>query len=213
MSRPRVLKAGPEGNAAAAECIRSGGVVVYPTETVYGIGADPRNIAAVERVISLKGREATKGIILLVRGEAGLGDLVQNVSDDALILMRAFWPGPLTLVFSARPGLPPSLLPPEGTAALRASDCPVCVELLDRVDGPITSTSANRSGHPPALSADQALDTIGADVDLILDGGPASTPVPSTLVDVTVSPPRLLREGPISILAVTRALGLSANTT
>ncbi len=207
MKADRILQAGPEGIAAAAECIRSGGVVVYPTETVYGIAVDPANPAAVDRAYGLKGRDARKGLILLVRGMADVDHLVSRVSDDAHSLIRAFWPGPLTLVFRAGDGLPPSLPAPDRTVALRASGSPLCASLVAAVAGPVTSTSANRSGHPPALSANEALNAFGDEVDLILDGGPASNPVPSTLVDLTVSPPSVLREGPISAEAVARILG------
>jgi L-threonylcarbamoyladenylate synthase len=120
--------------------------------------------------------------------------------------MQAFWPGPLTLVLPARPDLPARLLGGGASVALRVSDSAVCRALADRAGGPITSTSANRSGRSPALSAADAASALGPDVDLVLDGGPAPDPKPSTLVDLTVSPPAVLREGRIPEADILRAL-------
>jgi L-threonylcarbamoyladenylate synthase len=206
MTACRILPAGPDGISAAADRIRSGGVVVYPTETVYGIGADPFDRSAVDRVFSLKGRDASKGLILLLRGEQDLDRLVDPVPDCGRRLMRAFWPGPLTLVLPARPELSPDLLGGLPTVAVRVSDNRVCRALAERVGGPITSTSANRSGCPPATSAEEAAAALGADVDLILDGGPAPDDTPSTLLDLTQSPPAVLRAGRITETDIRRTL-------
>ena len=206
MTGPRILRADAGGITDAAECIRSGGVVVYPTETVYGIGVDPFNTAAVQRVFTIKERDLSKGMILLLRDEGDLSLLVESVTPDARHLMRAFWPGPLTLVFAARPELLPALLGGRSTVAVRVSDNVVCRELTDRAGGAITSTSANRSGCPPALSAAEAVAGLGPDVDVVLDGGEATDPRPSTVVDMTTNPPTVLREGRISTSDIERLL-------
>lgn len=211
MQRAPILTTDDPGIVRAADRIRSGGVVVYPTETVYGLGADPFNPVAFERIFSLKGREAEKGLILLIRGRPDLDALVANIPRTAEVLMDAFWPGPLTLVFPASPSLPEHLPGSSPTIALRMSDAPVASALLRHVGGPITSTSANLSGQPPARSAGEALDTLGGDVDLILDGGTAPDSRPSTLVDVSVPHPRVLRPGRIAETDINRVLALESD--
>ncbi len=206
MERAPILTADEPGIVQAADLIRSGGVIVYPTETVYGLGADPFNHHAFDRIFSLKGRETEKGLILLIRGRQDLDALVADIPRSAEILIREFWPGPLTLVFPAAPGLPEHLTRPASTIALRMSDAPVASALLHHVGGPITSTSANRSGKPPARSARQAADVIGHRVDVILDGGESSDPRPSTLVDVSGRRPKILRPGRIPEAKIHRAL-------
>lgn len=194
-----------------ADCIRSGGVVVYPTETVYGIGADPSNPSAFERIFSLKGRETEKGLILLIRGGQDLDALVANVPRAAEVLMDVFWPGPLTLVFPASPDLPDHLLGSTSTIALRMSNAHVAGSLLQLAGGPVTSTSANLSGRPPARSAQDAADVLGDRVDLILDGGTAPDSRPSTLVDVSGPNPRILRPGRIAETDINRVLRLNSD--
>ena len=206
MERAPILTADKPGIVQAADRIRSGGVVVYPTETVYGLGADPFNPSAFDRIFSLKGRETDKGLILLIRGREDLDALVADISLAAESLIREFWPGPLTLVFPAAPGLPEHLTEIASTIALRMSDAPVANTLLHHVGGPITSTSANRSGQPPARSPRQAADLIGHRVDVILDGGESADPRPSTLVDVSGRRPKILRPGRIPEAKIHRAL-------
>lgn len=211
MQRAPILTADEPGIVRTADRIRSGGVVVYPTETVYGLGADPFNPVAFERIFSLKGREAEKGLILLIRGRRDLDALVADIPRNAEALMHAFWPGPLTLVFPASPNLPDHLPGSTSTIALRMSDAPVASTLLQHAGGPITSTSANRSGLPPARSAREAFDDLGRNVDLILDGGTAPDSRPSTLVDVSVPHPRILRPGRIAEVDINRVLRLKSD--
>lgn len=211
MRRAPILTTDDPGIVRTADRIRSGGVVAYPTETVYGLGADPFDPVAFERIFSLKGREAEKGLILLIRGRRDLDTLVADVPQEAEVLMDAFWPGPLTLVFHASPSLPDHLLGFTSTIALRVSDAPIASALLRLVGGPITSTSANLSGQPPARSAGEALDALGGDVDLILDGGTAPDSRPSTLVDVSVPHPRILRPGRVAETDIDRVLSLKSD--
>ena len=189
----------PQNIQRAAERIKNGGLIAYPTETVYGLGADPYRGEAVQKIFTAKGREETKGIILLIRGATDLATLVRAVSPTAQTLIRTFWPGPLTLVFKARPDLPSALLGGRDTIALRHSSSPIAAQLLAALGGPLTSTSANRSGTPPARSAYDAQNALGDRLDLILDGGPSASETPSTLVDVSADRALLLREGAVSV--------------
>ncbi len=207
MAQAPILPADTVGIARAAEQVRAGGIIVYPTETVYGLGADPFNADALSRIFSIKGRDAAKALIVLIRGQDDLNTLAVEVPQKAQRLTEAFWPGPLTLVFRARPGLPEQLLGAGSTIALRASDASAAQTLLDHLCGPITSTSANRSGDPPVRSAAEAAETLGDRIDLILDGGPAPDARPSTVVDVSTGQANVLREGRISTEAVYRVLG------
>lgn len=183
----------------AADIIKNGGLIAYPTETVYGLGADPHNAEAIQKIFTAKGRAEDKGIILLIRGVDDLSALVRLVSPTAQILIEAFWPGPLTLVFRANRDLSPALLGGRNTVALRHSSSSIATELLTALGGPLTSTSANRSAEPPARSASEVENTLGDHLDLILDGGLSDSTLPSTLVDVSADSAILLREGAISV--------------
>lgn len=194
-----IIPSTPQNIQRAAERIKNGGLIAYPTETVYGLGADPYRGEAIQKIFVAKGREETKGIILLIRGATDLATLVRAVSPTAQTLIRAFWPGPLTLVFEARPELPPALLGGRGTIALRHSSSPIAAQLLTALGGPLTSTSANRSGTPPARSAYDVQNALGDHLDLILDGGPSANATSSTLVDVSADRAVLLREGAVSV--------------
>lgn len=199
----------PDLNAlySAAEAIRRGGVIAYPTETVYGLGADPFDEEAVRRVFGLKGREAEKALILLIRGGQDLSGVASEAPETARRLMEAFWPGPLTLALRASPGLPRALLGGGETVAVRVSSHPVARALTDFVGGPITSTSANRSGQPPARSASEVGAIFGEEIDLIVDGGPSAEDRPSTVVDVSGPLPILVREGKIGAEAIEAVVG------
>ncbi len=183
----------------AADIIKNGGLIAYPTETVYGLGADPYNSEAIQKIFTAKGRAEDKGIILLIRGADDLSRLICNISPTAQILIETFWPGPLTLVFRANRDLPPALLGGRGTVALRHSSSPIATQLLTAFSGPLTSTSANRSTEPPARSACEVENALGDHLDLILDGGPSASAIPSTLVDVSSDRAILLREGAIPV--------------
>ena len=183
----------------ATDIIKNGGLIAYPTETVYGLGADPHNDEAIQKIFTVKGRAEDKGIILLIRGVDDLPTLVRVVSPAAQILIETFWPGPLTLVFHANRDLSPALLGGRDTIALRHSSSPVASRLLSALGGPLTSTSANRSAEPPARSACEVQNALGNHLDLILDGGPSASTLPSTLVDVSSDRAILLREGAIPV--------------
>jgi L-threonylcarbamoyladenylate synthase len=188
----------------SVEVLRTGGVLAYPTETFYGLGVDGRSRSGCARIFDLKGRPPEKALPCIVSGLPQLEDVARDLGKEALFLARRFWPGPLTLVVSAKPGL--AAASPEGTIAVRASGLPLPRALARALGGPLTATSANRSGPPPATTAEMALRDIGSGIDLILDGGPCPGGLPSTIVDVRERAPRLVREGRIPFEEIERLL-------
>src|SRR6266581_911326 len=180
----------------AGEVVRGGGVIAFPTETFYGLGVDPFNVPAVQRLYDLKGRSPqTSPILVLIRSRRELRALVSEITPAAERLMQACWPGPLTLVFRAVEAVPSVLTSGTGTIGVRLSAYPDVQRVLEVIGGPLTGTSANRTGQPPATTAAEVERAFGADIDLIVNGGPTPGGLPSTVLDTTVSPPRLIREG------------------
>ncbi len=183
----------------ACEVLRGGGVIVLPTETVYGLGADAFDPDAVRRVYAIKGRDFAKPLSLLVSDERMLREVVAAVPEVAQELMRRFWPGPLTLVFKASDAVPREALGGGETVGVRISSGPVVQRLLELYGRPLTATSANRSGCEPAHSAQEAMAQVGDGVDLVLDGGLLEDEMPSTVVDVSEGEARTLRHGGLRI--------------
>ncbi|MDZ7374574.1 MAG: L-threonylcarbamoyladenylate synthase [candidate division KSB1 bacterium] len=189
----------------AVGVLRAGGVIAYPTETLYGLGADARNPDAVSRVFRIKGRAEGRALPVII-GEVGmLGEVAAHVPPAALELAKAFWPGPLTLVLPAA-DLPSALLGGGDTVAVRVSGSLLCRKLSLQFGGPITATSANLSEGPELRDAEQVVQVLGERVDLILDAGPAPLDRPSTIVDCTGPRLRILREGAISRTELTSRL-------
>lgn len=170
-----------------------GSLVAYPTETFYGLGARITDHAALERVLRVKGRDAAKGMIVLV-SDLKMACTVARISDPWQSILEKFWPGPISVVLPAQDDVDP-LIVTQGKIALRVSPQILATSLID-IAGPITSTSANRGGEPPARTA-QEVAAQGLDIDAILDGGQTPGGKPSTLIDLTVWPPGYLREGAI----------------
>jgi L-threonylcarbamoyladenylate synthase len=191
----------------AARVLRRSGVIAMPTETFYALGASTSNEVAIRRVCAMKGRPQGKPILALIADRTQLTALVNEVTSAATTLMERFWPGPLTLIFSASPLLPEVLTAGTGSVGVRQPAHAGLASLLRQV-GPLTGTSANRSGDPPARTAEEVQTTLGSEVDLILDGGSTRGGLPSTIVD-TVSPIRLLREGPISRQQIETVLSMA----
>lgn len=189
----------------ALRVLRRGGLVAFPTDTVYGLGALVFDTGAVGRIFTVKGREATKAIPVLLADASGLSEVAVGIAHDVRRLIAAFWPGPLTLVVRKQARIPDAI-GPQGTIGVRVPGHPVALSLL-RAAGPLAVTSANPSGAADALTAEDVLTGLGGRVDLVLDGGRAPGGQPSTVIDCTVSPPRLLREGPISMAEVLALLG------
>jgi len=183
--------------ARCKEVIRSGGVVVYPTDTLYGLGADPKNPAALRKLFTLKNRQADQPILLLINDPGMVRDWAAEVSSQAGDMTRKFWPGPLTLVFKAKADVLPELTAGTGTIGLRVPGSELCRRLLAFLGTALTGTSANLSGGPNPLTAAEAAALFGNRVDLVLDGGSAVGGRPSTVVDVSGDRTRVIREGTI----------------
>jgi L-threonylcarbamoyladenylate synthase len=184
--------------------IRRGGVVAIPTETYYGLGVDPFDEKAVARLLSVKEREPGKPILVLIGSLDQLESCVTEVPPAASVLIEAFWPGPLTLVFPVRPALPTNLSAGTGMVGMRLSSCRPLTDLLQRI-GPLTGTSANRTGHPPARTAEAVQEHLHHAVDLIVDAGPTPGGLPSTVVEVQTTL-RIIRAGAIAPAALDAAL-------
>lgn len=199
----------PEAIGRAAEVIRAGGVVCFPTRCLYGLGADALNPAAVERVYEIKQRPADMPLLALIGRSAQLAELAVRVPPMARVLIERFWPGRLTLVLEARPQLPERLTAGTGRIGVRLAAHPVARALAEAFAGPITGTSANPSGGGGCRQIAELDPLIAREVDLILDGGPLKGGVGSTVVDVTGEKPAVIREGEISraeILAAIRSI-------
>jgi L-threonylcarbamoyladenylate synthase len=183
---------------AAAAVLRSGGVVAYPTETYYGLGAVADNAEALARIFRVKGRDPDKPLLLLVDSPAMALSLASARPSGFDDVVRAFWPGPLTLLLPARPDLAEAVRGSGGRVAVRMSSHPVALAVVAAVAAPITGTSANRSGAPPSSDPDEVERRLAAEIDGLVDAGPTPGGDPSTLVDLTVRPARIVRAGAVS---------------
>jgi L-threonylcarbamoyladenylate synthase len=181
----------------ALQALRKGELVVYPTETFYALGADPFVSAALERVFALKGRDPERPIALIAADPAMAFELASEIAPDARRLAEAFWPGPLTLVLPARAHVPIGLLG-RGSVGVRVSPHPVARALSAGLGRPLTATSANFSGHPPAATLAAARDQLGQKVKVYLEGGTMDASRPSTVVFVDREGVRVIRAGAIS---------------
>lgn len=190
-------KPAPEKLAEAVLILFEGGVVAFPTETFYGLGANARNEAAVEKIFRIKGRDFRNPIALIVADEREVSPLVEEIPAAAKILMQKFWPGPLTLIFRAAPSVSSRLTGGTGKIGIRVSSHPVARLLAAGLAGPITATSANLAGGPECSSADAVIRTLGDLPDAVIDSGPTPGGSGSTILDITFSTPRILREGAI----------------
>jgi tRNA threonylcarbamoyl adenosine modification protein (Sua5/YciO/YrdC/YwlC family) len=187
--------------SSAAHCVSSGQLVVLPTDTVYGIGADAFDRPAVADLLAAKGRGRDMPVPVLVGSWSTIEGLARSVSSRTWDLIEAFWPGGLTLVIEQAPSLSWDLGDARGTVAVRMPLHPVALELLE-VTGPMAVSSANKSGSPPALTAEDAQRQLGDDVAVYLDGGRARSGIASTIVDVTAEVPRVLRAGAVDLEAL-----------
>ena len=192
--------------ARACALLRAGGVVAFPTETYYGLAVDPFNPAALSRLFALKGRSADKPVLLIVDDPSQLVSLVAEIPPVFTMLMQKFWPGPLTLVFPGAPSLPAMLTGHRSTIGIRVSSHPVARQLVRAYGRPITATSANLSGHPPAVTSDGVRAQLGPDLDLVLDGGETPGDQGSTLLGYQEGKVRLLRAGVIPFVEIEAAL-------
>ncbi len=199
----RVLAVDPavpaEAAAIAAAVLRRGGLVAFPTETFYGLGAAALQAAAVRRVFAVKRRPDVKPVLVLVDSVAMVEALALDIPPGARALMAAHWPGALTLVLRARPHVPSEVTAATGTVGVRLPAHPVARALVTALGEPITAPSANLSGLAPPTTAAEVLTQLGDGVELVLDGGATAGGEPSTVLDVTVDPPRLVRAGAVRL--------------
>jgi L-threonylcarbamoyladenylate synthase len=193
--------------AEAVRVLREGGVVAFPTETFYGLGADARNETAVEKIFRIKGRNFRNPLSVIVAHGEELIPLVEEIPAAATILMQKFWPGPLTLIFRASSTVLPRLTADTGKIGIRVSSHRIATLLAAGLAGPLTATSANPSGGTECSSADAVIRALGDLPDAVIDGGATPGGAGSTILDVTFFPPRILREG-----AIPRSLILNALT-
>lgn len=194
----------PGAMTEAAAAIRAGQLVAFPTETVYGLGANALDVTAVQRLFAAKGRPPEDPVIVHVLGVGDLGALVAALPPWAHTLAESFWPGPLTIVLPRAAVVPDAVTAGLDSVAVRAPSHPVARALLALAGVPIAAPSANRFGHTSPTTARHVLDDLGDAVDLVLDGGPTPVGVESTVLDARAHPPRLLRPGGVTLEALRR---------
>jgi L-threonylcarbamoyladenylate synthase len=192
---------------AAVRILRSGGLVAFPTETVYGLGADATNAAAVEKIFRVKGRPATNPLIVHVADQNIARRYAAEWPAAAERLAERFWPGPLTLVVRKREMIVPNATAGLETVGLRSPDHPLALEMLRQFDGPVAAPSANRSTRVSPTTAQHVRDELGDAVDYILDGGPCSVGIESTVLDLTSPVPVILRPGAITAEQIAAEIG------
>ncbi len=197
------------GLAEATAAVRRGELVVLPTDTVYGIGADAFTPSAVTALLEAKGRGRDIPVPVLVGTVRAANALVESLGTYGQDLVDAFWPGPLTLILRANRSLSWDLGDTKGTVAVRMPLHQVALDLLKET-GPMAVSSANRSGNPPATTADEAQEQLGDSVEVYLDGGRCDDNVPSTIIDLTTAVPRVLRKGAIPIDKIRNVVGYLA---
>jgi L-threonylcarbamoyladenylate synthase len=191
--------------AEAADVLRQGGVVAYPTDTLYGLAVDPRRDDAVERLFTLKGRDAGSAVPLIASSlEQARLAAVTGAAEHRLA--RTLWPGPLTIVMPPLPGLSSAVMGGRTTIGIRVPSHAVARALAAAFGFCITATSANRSGEPPAATGGDVAATLASAIDLLLDAGPVAGGPPSTIVEITEAGPRLLRSGAVPWDRVLRSL-------
>jgi L-threonylcarbamoyladenylate synthase len=191
----------------AAGFIQRGNVIAIPTDTFYGLSADPFNLAAVERVFQIKGRSETKALPILVNSVEQAVTLMRDVPDPFLVLAHKFWPGAVTLVVEATHRLPLKVTGNTARVALRWADSRIATALIESAGGPITGTSANLSGHPSCTCASQILEQLGERLPLVLDAGDTGGSLASTIVRIEDDNWFIAREGAIPDSDIQRAFG------
>lgn len=183
----------------AREILEADGLLAVPTETFYALACHPFRTEALRRLFAVKERPPDKPILLLVADLGRVAEVADAIPPVAVRLIECFWPGPLTLILPARPELPPLITGGTGTVGVRQPRQRATLALLRALDLPLTGTSANRAGEPPACTAQEVAQALGSKLDGILDDGPCPGGLPSTVVDLTTRPPRLVRPGAISL--------------
>jgi L-threonylcarbamoyladenylate synthase len=198
----------PRAIEKAVQVLEVGGLVAFPTDTVYGVGAHAFSPQPVEKIYQVKGRPLDKAIPLLLASAQSLPEVAQDITPEALHLTERFWPGPLTVVLRRKPVVPDIVTGGGLTVALRVPDHAFTLGLIQAVGSPLATTSANLTGRPDPLTAQAVADYLEGRIDLILDGGRCPGGIPSTVVDLTRTPPAILRSGAISREELEQELGL-----
>ena len=198
---------GVEAIRQAAEIIRQGGIVAFPTETVYGLGADAYNPLAVARIFEVKRRPYFDPLIVHIAHPTGLGELVKKIPSNAKKLTEKLWPGPLTVVLLKEEGIPDIVTAGLPSLAVRMPDHPVALSLIEESKCPIAAPSANPFGYLSPTTADHVREQLDDRVDLILDGGPCQIGVESTIVSFLEEKPRILRPGGVSLEEIESIIG------
>ncbi|MBW1709647.1 MAG: threonylcarbamoyl-AMP synthase [Deltaproteobacteria bacterium] len=201
---PRIIKIDPNqcdymALGPVVSSLLNGEIVAGPTQTFYGLMASADQPEAIKKVMALKNRPANKPLLLLLDRTLRVGCYARYQPYAFKLLAKKFWPGPLTILLEAHPGQHPALIGPRETIGLRVEGLPIIRVLVRALDRAVTGTSANPAGEPPALTPEEVINYFGNDVDLILDGGPCPGGKPSTMIDASTTPPRLLRDGPLSL--------------
>ncbi len=203
----QTLRLTPEDTAAAAAILRRGGLVGIPTETVYGLGADGLNSEAVAHIFEAKGRPQDNPLILHIPEAGWLDWYCRDIPDSAYALARAYWPGPLTMILRRKPLVPDVVTAGLDTVGMRCPAHPVCRAILRVAQVPVAAPSGNTSGRPSPTTAAHMLEDMDGRIDAVVDGGPCAVGVESTIVDLTETPPRLLRPGGITLEQLEAVLG------
>ncbi|MCD6291780.1 MAG: threonylcarbamoyl-AMP synthase [Anaerolineae bacterium] len=193
-----VSASAPDALERAMVILRSGGVVAFPTDTVYGVGVHAFVPAAVARLYQVKRRPTDRPIPILLADPEDMEMVARDISPLAWELARLFWPGPLSLVLPRHPRVPDEVVAGGNSVAVRIPDHMIPQRLARLLHAPLAASSANLSGGPNASTAQEVMEQIGQEIDLVIDGGPCPGGVPSTILDLTSDPPRLLRQGPIT---------------
>ena len=196
----------PNAIPHAIDVLRNGGLIAFPTDTVYGLAAPIDNVESIDRLYVAKGRNNTKAIAVLLGDADQLDQVAVDLSESARKVARHFWPGPLTMIVPRHPALP-EILAPLPTIGVRIPDHPVALALL-KATGPLAVTSANISGAENSMTADQVLEQLNGRFHLIIDGGRTPGGVPSTVIDCTTTEIEILRDGPISLKQIQKTCNL-----
>ena len=208
---PQILKVKPSNPeswesmiAETQKVLKGGGVIAFPTDTFFGLGANPYNTKAVDKIYSIKGRDPEKPLLLLIDSILKLDDLAEEISEASAKLIESFWPGPLTMLFKPKHTIPKNIT--TGLIGIRQPGNLITRKILAGLNYPLTAPSANISGEDPTTTAEQVKDRLGNKVNLILDAGVCRGGEPSTLVDTTQTPVRLVRAGAINFKSIQESL-------
>ena len=192
------VKPDPDTIHAVAEVIRNGGVVAFPTSTLYGLGADANDSRAVESIFDIKGRQSHHPLLVLIKDKKMLPEFVREIPPKAVLLMEAFWPGGITMVLHAGKQVSNRLTGNTGKIGVRVPKHPVAAAIMAQLEGPMTGTSANLSGRGGCSDISCLEEQVSARLDGVVDAGPLKGGRGSTVIDLTIDPPQILREGTIS---------------